>query len=100
MLGRIAFKALRTLTPVGSSVIEAAGVEATGIVLALVEGATVGVGVASGSRRTLAGESSVLIDTPGPRPAGVAQTLVEVNTLKHDQIEVWSDDLFAKISCH
>ena len=47
----VALEALSTLTPVGSSLIEAAGVEATGIVLALVQGPTVGVGITSGSCR-------------------------------------------------
>ena len=45
----VSFEALSTLTPVGSSLIEAAGIEATGIILALVQGPTVGVGIASGS---------------------------------------------------
>ena len=45
----VALEALSTLTPVGSSLIEAAGVEATGIILALVQGPTVGVGIASGT---------------------------------------------------
>ena len=45
----VALEALSTLTPVGSSLIEAAGIEATGIILALVEGPTVGVGIAAGT---------------------------------------------------
>ena len=49
MLVGVALEALSTLTPVGSSLIEAAGIEATGIILALVQGPTVGVGIAPGS---------------------------------------------------
>ena len=78
----VATVSLRTLTSVGSSVIEAAGIPATGIVLALVRGATVSVGITSGTRRTLAQEPSVLIDTLGSSTARVAQTLIEVHTLQ------------------
>lgn len=71
---------MSTLTPVRSSLIEAAGVEAARIILTLVQGATVGVGIASGAWRTLAEKSSVLIDTLGSGSARVAQTFIEVDT--------------------
>ena len=82
LLCRISLESLGALAPEGGSVIEAAGVEAAGFVLALVEAAAVGVGVAPGPRRTLAHVSSVLVDAPGPGTARVTQTLVQVNTLK------------------
>ena len=74
-------ESLRTLTPVGGPVVEAPGVEAAGVVLALVEAAAVGVGVTSRPRRTLAHEASVLVDAPRPGATRVTQTLVEVSTL-------------------
>jgi hypothetical protein len=73
-------EALSTLTPVRSSLIETSGVEATGIILALVQGPTVGVGIASGSWRTLAEKASVLVDALGSGAARVAQTFIEVDT--------------------
>ena len=86
-------KALRTLTSVGSSIIEAAGVEAAGIGLALVQGATVGVWITSGAWGTLAQEASVLIDTLGPSTARVTQTLVEVHTLKYTKSQIEGSEL-------
>ena len=56
----VSFEALSTLTPVGSSLIEAAGVEATGIILALVQGPTVGVGIASGSCSNVQSDDNVM----------------------------------------
>ena len=88
MLVWVALEALSTLTPVGSSLIEAAGVEATGIILALVQGPTVGVGITSGSWRTLAEKPSVLIDTLGPGSARVAQTFIEVHTLEERETKL------------
>ena len=81
-------EALSTLTAVGASLIEAAGVEATGIVLTLVQGATVGVGITSGSCRTLAEKPSVLIDTLGSGSTGVAQTFIEVHTLEERETKL------------
>ena len=60
----------------------AAGPHPARVVLALVEGAAVGVGVAPGARRTLADVAAVLVDTPGSGSAGVTQTLIEVHTLQ------------------
>ena len=74
-------ESLRTLAPVRGPVVEALGVEAAGVVLALVEAAAVGVGVTLGPRRTLAHKSSVLVDAPGPGSTRVTQTLVQVSTL-------------------
>ena len=82
LLGWISLEALGTLTPVGGPVVEAPGVEAAGVVLALVEAAAVGVGVAPGAGRTLADVAAVLVDAPGSSSAGVAQTLIEVHTLQ------------------
>ena len=59
----------------------AAGPHPARVVLALVEGATVGVGVAPGAGRALADVAAVLVDTPGSGSAGVTQTLIEVHTL-------------------
>ena len=87
MLGRVALISLRTLASVRASVIEAAGIEATGIVLALVQGAAVGVGVTSSPGGTLAEETSVLIDTLGTCSTRAAQTLIEVHTLKHVKVD-------------
>ena len=81
LLSWISLESLRTLTPVGGPVVEAPGVEAAGVVLALVEAAAVGVGVTSRPRRTLAHEASVLVDAPRPGTTRVTQTLVEVSTL-------------------
>ena len=74
-------ESLRTLAPVRGPIIEALGVEAAGVVLALVEAAAVGVRVTSGPGRTLAHKASVLINTPGPSTTRVTQTLVQVSTL-------------------
>ena len=74
-------ESLRTLAPVRGPVVEALGVEAARVVLALVEAAAVGVGVTSGPGRTLAHKASVLVNTPGPSSTRVTQTLVEVSTL-------------------
>ena len=60
----------------------AAGAHPARVVLALVEGAAVGVGVAPGAGRTLADVAAVLVDAPGSSSAGVAQTLIEVHTLE------------------
>ena len=60
----------------------AAGPHPARVVLALVEGAAVGVGVAPGAGRTLADVAAVLVDTPGSGSAGVTQTLIEVHTLQ------------------
>ena len=87
LLCRISLESLGALAPEGGSVIEAAGIEATGIVLALVQGAAVGVGVASSPGGTLAEETSVLIDTLGTCPTRAAQTLIEVHTLKHVKVD-------------
>ena len=65
----------------GGSFIVALGVDSTRIVLALVQRPTVGVGIASGSRRTFTDISSILIDTSSSSSAGIAQTFIEVNTL-------------------
>ena len=83
LLGWISLEALGTLTPVGGPVVEAPGVEAAGVVLALVEAAAVGVGVTPGPWRTLTHEASVLVNAPGPRSTRVTQTLVEVSTLSN-----------------
>ena len=74
-------ESLRTLAPVRGPVVEALGVEAAGVVLALVEAAAVGVGVTSGPWRTLAHKASVLVNAPGPGTTRVTQTLVQVSTL-------------------
>ena len=60
----------------------AAGPHPARVVLALVEGAAVGVGVAPGAGRALADVAAVLVDTPGSGSAGVTQTLIEVHTLE------------------
>ena len=83
LLSWIALEALGALAPVGGSVVEAPGVEAAGVVLALVEAAAVGVGVTPGTRGTLAHKASVLVDAAGPGSTWVTQTLVEVSTLSN-----------------
>ena len=82
MLSWVSLVSLGTLTAVGGAVIVAAGAHPARVVLALVEGAAVGVGVAPGAGRTLADVAAVLVDAPGSSSAGVAQTLIEVHTLQ------------------
>ena len=82
MLSWVSLVSLGTLTAVGGAVIVAAGPHPARVVLALVEGAAVGVGVAPGAGRTLADVAAVLVDAPGSSSAGVAQTLIEVHTLQ------------------
>ena len=83
---RVPRPALRTLAPVARAVLVAARVQAARGGLALVEVAAVGVGVPPGPGRALAQEPAVLVDTPGPRPARRAQTLVQIHTL-HPSIQ-------------
>ena len=76
-------EALGTFTSEGGSVIEAPGIEATWVVLALVEAAAVGVGVTPGTWRTFAHKASVLINAASPGPTWVTQALIEVSTLSN-----------------
>ena len=81
MLSWVSLVSLGTLAAVGGAVVVAAGPHPARVVLALVEGAAVGVGVAPGAGRALADVAAVLVDTPGSGSAGVTQTLIEVHTL-------------------
>ena len=83
LLSWISLEALGTFTPERGPVIEAPGVEAARVVLALVEAAAVGVWVTPGTRRTLAHIASVLINAASPGPTWVTQALIEVSTLSN-----------------
>ena len=74
-------ESLRAFTSVGASFIVTFSIQTTGVVAALVQRATVGVGITSGARRTLTEIASILVDALGSCSTRVAQTFIQIRAL-------------------